>query len=471
MIITKEKSKKEITRTNLSILLVEDDLSLREEILIFLKKKFSTVYSAENGKEGLEMFMKLSPELVISDIKMPVMNGLEMIEQIKAESPHTPVIVNTAFSEVAYLIKAIEIGVDRLIQKPLERKKLMEAITRCAKPILQEKEIRCLNEQLDSSLEEHLGKSKSMKALFTRARQLASSNFSLILQGETGVGKSHIARLIHKMSKRSAHPFVTVDIGAIPEALVESELFGHKKGAFTGAVADKKGFFETAHEATIFLDELENLTPYVQAKLLRAVEDKKILPLGSTTPVDVDVRIIAATNKALESEVMEKRFREDLFYRLNDFTINIPPLRGRAEDIAILSRRFMVEAAEELDKNVTGITHQALEILEKHDWPGNIRELKSTIRRVMFFCSSDKINEEELLQALNSKESMRMPQAETNPLSHPESLTVLSMDELEKWGIENALRQTGGKKMEAAVLLKIGYSTLKRKMKLYNIGD
>ncbi|MCP5051804.1 MAG: sigma-54-dependent Fis family transcriptional regulator, partial [bacterium] len=219
----------------LSILLVEDDRQLREELLIFLHKKFTVVHWAGNGKEGLEMVERHSPELVITDIKMPLMTGLEMAQQLKSQQPDTPVIVLTAFSEVDYLIKAIEVGVDRLIRKPLDRKELMDAINHCSLPIMQRKEINGLNQQIGSSLSESLGKSTAMKELFTRINQLACSDFSLILQGETGVGKSYIARLIHKMSKRSGGPLVTIDIGSIPETLVESELFGHKKGAFTGA--------------------------------------------------------------------------------------------------------------------------------------------------------------------------------------------------------------------------------------------
>ncbi|MCP5051818.1 MAG: sigma-54-dependent Fis family transcriptional regulator, partial [bacterium] len=248
----------------------------------------------------------------------------------------------------------------------------------------------------------------------------------------------------------------------------ESELFGHKKGAFTGAVGDKKGLFQAAHRGTIFMDELENLSPYVQAKLLLAVEEKKVLPLGASLPVDVDIRIVAATNKDLETLVAEKKFREDLFYRLNDFSIRIPPLRERIEDIPLFARRFMLETAEELDKNVYHLTAGALEILEKHDWPGNIRELKSIIRRAVFFCSPGEVTGDDLLQVLKSKANHQTPLDEPAP-SALQPPSAFSLEELEKWGIQQALRRTGGKKSPAAVLLKIGYSTLIRKMKRYGI--
>jgi DNA-binding NtrC family response regulator len=451
-----------------TVLIVDDDPKYRMLISSLLEKLQLSTLTASDGKEGLDMVEKHHPELVVTDINMPVMSGLEMAGEIKSKHPELPIIVLTAFCETGYLIKAIEIGVDRLIRKPLDQKELKDAITHCSVPILQRKEIYRLNRQLDNSMDESLGKSESMKELFSRIHQLAASDFSLILQGETGVGKSYIARLIHKLSKRSSGPFITVDIGAIPESLVESELFGHKKGAFTGASGDKKGLFENANKGTIFLDELENLTPYVQSKLLLAVEEKKIQPLGGASPVDVDIRIVAATNKDLDALVAEKTFRQDLFYRLNDFSIHIPPLKERTLDIALFARRFMLETSEELDKNVYDLSPDALDLLEKYPWPGNIRELKSVIRRAVFFCSGGCLTAETILNALKSKENtLLFPKAPDLPEEGPPS--NLSLEEVEKWGIRQALQRTNGKKMQAAVLLKIGYSTLIRKMERYGI--
>lgn len=463
----KVNNAKGISIKDISILFVEDDDSLREAILDFLKKKCDTIYWASTGTEGLQHFLTHSPDIVISDIKMPGMDGLEMSEKIKEKAPGTPIIIITAFSEISYLVKAIEIGVDRLIQKPLDRKSLMSAITHCALPIIQQKEIKGLHRKIEGSLEDAMGTSAAVKPLIDLVCQLASSQFSLILYGETGVGKSYLARTIHKSSKRSTKPFVTVDIGAIPETLLESELFGHKKGAFTGASSDRKGYFEMAEGGTIFLDELENLSSYMQSKLLMAVDEKKITPLGTTTPIAVDVRIIAATNKDLQKEVNEGRFREDLFYRLNDFSVNIPPLRERKEDIPILASGFMVEASEELDKSIVNISPEALALLEKHQWPGNIRELKSVMRRAVLFCQGKSINTDNVLQAMNPKAEAKA--TTTAAAGIPVTIPQLTMDELEKWGICEALRLTNGKKMEAASLLKIGYSTLKRKMSKFGI--
>jgi DNA-binding NtrC family response regulator len=455
---------------NISILLVEDDDSLRDVILDFLKKKCDTVYWASNGVEGVENFLKYSPDVVITDIKMPEMDGLDMCKKIKETAPGTPVVVMTAFSEVSYLIKAIEVGVDRFVQKPFDRKGFMAAINHCALPIIQKKEINGLQRQIENSLVEVLGKSAAVKSLIDLIPQVASSHFSLILYGETGVGKTFMARIIHKLSRRSKKPFVTVDIGAIPETLVESELFGNKKGAFTGAGSDRKGYFERADGGTLFFDELENLSPYMQSKLLTAVDEKRVFPLGGRTPVEVDVRIIAATNKDLHEEVNGGRFREDLFYRLNDFSVYIPPLRERVEDIPLLAGVFMTEAGEELGKGVGTISPEALEILGKRGWPGNIRELKSVMRRAVLFGKENIITAEDVLQAMDTKEENAAAPVPAPASAIPVSLPELTMDELEKWGIREALRLTGGKKMEAAALLKIGYSTLKRKMEKFGIA-
>ncbi|UCH95241.1 MAG: sigma-54-dependent Fis family transcriptional regulator [Candidatus Aminicenantes bacterium] len=457
---------KDISIKNISILLVEDDDSLREAILGFLKKKCEKIYWATNGSEGFRHFVTYSPDVVITDIKMPGMDGLEMSQKIKEKAPETPIIIITAFTEVSYLIKAIEIGVDRFVQKPIDRKNFMAAILHCALPIVQQKEIDGFQQRIEHSLVEALGTSAAVKPLINLIQQLASSNFSLVLYGDTGVGKSFLARIIHNLSTRSDKPFVTVDIGAIPETLVESELFGHKKGAFTGAASDRKGFFRMAEGGTIFLDELENLSSYMQSKLLLAVDEKKIIPLGSSTPIEVDVRIIAAANKDLQQEVNRGKFREDLFYRLNDFSVRIPPLKERSEDIPFLAAKFMTEAAEELDKTITNISLPALEVLQTYSWPGNIRELKSVMRRAVLFCREKVITVDNVSLAMNpGEETVPTPAA-----GIPVSLPVLTMDELEKWGIREALRLTNGKKMEAASLLKIGYSTLKRKISKYGIN-
>lgn len=453
---------------DVSILYVEDDLFLRERVLEFLKMHFRCVYAAENGKEGLEIFGKESPDVVVTDIKMPVMNGLDMAQRIKEINNEIPIIILTAFSEASFLMKAIEIGVDRYVQKPTEGEELIEAIYKSILPGFQKKQIDGLTRHLHTSLENLLGKSATVQNLIEQVRQVAWSNFSVIIQGETGVGKSLIASTIHSLSKRADKPFIIVDIGVIPETLVESELFGYKKGAFTGADKNKTGFFERASGGTILLDELENMTPYVQSKLLRAVEDKKIYPLGSTSAVDIDIRIIGATNTDLAQEVREKKFREDLYYRLCEFNLYIPPLRERKEDIPLLARKFLAEAADELDVPLKPVEEEAMNLLAQHHWHGNVRELKNVMRRIALLCKHKLVtvqDVEHIINPGNAPDSLHMLEN-----TGPGDIPCYPLSEVEKWAITKVLEITKGKKLKAASLLKVDYKTLNAKIKKYKIN-
>ncbi len=257
---------------SLHILYVEDDNALREHMVELLRLIFDHVCPAKNGKEGLELFRAHSPHIVITDIKMPVLDGLEMSAIIKQEKKSTPIIITSAFNDTDYMIKAIELGVDRFVPKPIEQDSLLNAISTCAVPVIQENKIEGLDHALENTLLNRLGNTSYMRKLINRIRQVAETNFSVVLQGETGVGKSLVAEIIHELSPRAGNPFVIVEIGSIPETLIESELFGHKKGSYTGAVSDKKGFLEAAHRGTIFFDEIQDMSFHVQSKLLRAVE-------------------------------------------------------------------------------------------------------------------------------------------------------------------------------------------------------
>jgi DNA-binding NtrC family response regulator len=478
-----------------SILLVDDDPKYLKLLESALSREGNKIQCASSGEDALDRLNNFHPDLILLDVIMPRMTGFDVCLHLHNSSrfKDIPIIFLTSRDSPGDIIKGLKIGAVDYITKPfsvqelvarvnthLELKRKQDIIlemNRQLKKEIEERElaemalhkskekIKGLEQELEASLEEALGRSSAVKPLYSRIRQVASSQFSLILYGETGVGKSYLARIIHKLSNRSQKPFVVVDIGSIPESLVESELFGHKKGAFTGATEDRKGFFEKAHNGTIFLDELENLSLYVQSKLLLAADEKRILPLGSRVQVQVDVRIIAAANENLEEEVRQGRFRQDLFYRLNDFSIHIPPLRERREDICALASGFLIEAALELCKNIPELSPEALEFLENQPWPGNIRELKSVIRRAVLFCSKDTIFAEDIAQAMNINENKNFsPQKE-----HSISIPALTMEELEKWGIQQALHRTQGNKMEAASMLKIGYSTLKRKMIKYDI--
>jgi DNA-binding NtrC family response regulator len=321
-----------------------------------------------------------------------------------------------------------------------------------------------LNTAMETSLEWTLGKGQAIKRVIKQIHQVAASDFSIIIQGETGTGKSFIANAIHSLSKRAEKPFVTVDMGSIPETLVESELFGHERGAFTGAERKKKGYFEAANEGTILIDELQNMSPYVQSKLLTVVEERKLYPLGSTRPVEIDVRIIAATNSDIKQGVREKRFREDLFFRLGDFIITLPPLRERAEDIPFLAQKFLRDAASELNKHPTEISPEAVSLLVKNQWSGNVRELKNVMRRAVLLSDGDAIGPEHINFLI---EEVSEDKVAMLPLKEVASKAIRSA---EKQAIKQALCLTAGNKSKAASVLQVDYKTLLTKIKHYGIN-
>lgn len=310
-----------------------------------------------------------------------------------------------------------------------------------------------------------LGRSQSIRPVEEKIKKVAASDFSVLLEGETGVGKNLTARSIHQLSARRARPFIKVDIAAIPETLIESELFGYKKGAFTGASSDKKGFFEAANGGTLFLDELENLPAYAQSKLLGVMEDRAVVPLGTTTPVKIDVRIISAANKNLKQEAKEKKFREDLYFRLCEFDIRIPPLRERPEDIHALSLNFLRQAAGELGKQITSISEEAMTMLSGYTWPGNIRELRNVIRRAVLLSEGDCLNPMDF-PLLHREQNHNKPPANSKSDKIPNTLLLI---ELEKWAIRKALKITRGKAMKAAKMVGMEYQRFKRKLKKYAI--
>jgi DNA-binding NtrC family response regulator len=452
---------------DVTLLYVEDEIDVHEQVMEFLGMYFKTIYSAFNGKDGLALFKKHRPAIVLTDIRMPEMDGLEMAGKVRELSKETPIIIITAHYEADFLMKAIDIGVDKYVRKPTDGEKLLDAICKSALPQLQQLEIQTLSNKINATLESRISKCESMKDVVKNVQKVANSDFSVVIYGETGVGKSYVANIIHDMSPRADKPFITVDIAAIPETLVESELFGHTKGAFTGADKNKKGFFEVASGGTLFLEELENMSPYVQSKLLRAVEEKRIFPVGSTTPVDVDIRLISATNKNIFEEVKNDKFREDLFYRLCEFDIHIPPLRERPEDILEFAVRFVKEVAEELDKNIVEITDDARAVLRDHTWKGNVRELKNVMRRAVLLADGNRVTGEDVLRIVNTGAKGMRNQSAINALDDFSMNSAVI--EAEKQALRRALKETGFKKVKAASLLNIDYKTLVSKMEKYNI--
>ena len=448
-------------KLQLKVLYVEDEPDLRERIRIVLEMHFSEVRTAANGSEGLEVFSRELPDLVVSDIMMPVMDGIEMIRRIRELNLDTPIILSTAFTETGYLLKAIELGVSAYIRKPLDCRELIATIGKAATPVLQRVELERLRQAEQMSLELFLGDSPAMGQVIRQARAIARTNFSVVIQGETGVGKSHLASLIHGLSERRHHPFITVTVSSLAETLLESQLFGHVKGAFTGAAQAKKGLFEEAHGGTIFLDDIDCASAGLQAKILHAVEQKWFFPVGGTKPIQVDARIMVASNRDLLKEAHAGNFREDLYYRLADLVITIPPLRDRGGDVAVLARTFLNEVSLELQRDPPRITSEAVLMLNRQPWPGNVRELKSVMKRAALF-AGETLTCDDLAEIING------PLAST---AGSNASRLQSLEEVKRDAVQQALVATGGKKMEAARLLEVDYSSFKRMLEKYRLGQ
>jgi DNA-binding NtrC family response regulator len=442
------------------VLIVDDDEDLRGIVKEVLSDEGFSPTEASDGLRAIEVFKADRPQAVLLDLQMPRMNGLETLQELKKIDTHVPIIILTAHGDIPTAVEAIKNGAYDFSVKPPEFERLIITLKRAIERLTLEAEITKVSSALESSLEHLLGKSPAIRKVIKEVRQVAETDFSVIIQGETGTGKSVVASAIQNMSKRASKPFVSVDIGLIPDNLIESELFGYKKGSFTGAQKDKIGYFETAHLGTIFLDELENMSPLIQSKLLTVIEKKKVYPLGDTNPVDIDVRILSATNSDIKQSVLKKEFREDLFYRLGEFIISLPPLRERGEDIQLFAQKFIFEACAELNKQIKEMTSNAIARLTKHSWPGNIRELKNVMRRAVLMTDKDTIDEGCIDFLMNE-------QSETRASS---SLHLKdAVKELERRMILDALGKSRGNKTKTAEVLNISYRTLFEKIREYGI--
>jgi DNA-binding NtrC family response regulator len=465
------------------ILIVDDDDKVRVIIRENLKDHGFLPIEASSGKEAILSFKTEKPSLALLDFQMPGMDGIETMKELKKFDPDVPIIfltahgdistaveamklgaydfIVTAHGDISTAVEAMKLGAYDFIVKPPNFDLLVLTLKRASEKVDLSNKVKTLNNEVKTSLELLLGHSGPMKKVIQQIHQISQSDISLIIQGETGTGKSFIARTIHNLSKRANARLVTVDIGSVPETLVESELFGYEKGAFTGADQKKKGFFEIANGGTILIDELQNLSPYVQSKLLMAVEEKNIYPLGSTDPVKTDVRIIGATNTDIRKSVTEqKKFREDLFYRLSEYMIFLPPLRERPEDIPFLAEKFIRETAEDFNKQVNSISDQALELLKNYSWPGNIRELKNVIRRAVLFSDKEIIKPGQIEFFKDEDAAL---------IQKPEKPSNVSLAEMEKETIKQTLHTSKGNKTKAASILKISYTTLLRKIKQHSL--
>lgn len=445
------------------ILVVDDEEIIRDSLSYVLEKEGYEVTKAENGKDAYEKMVESHFDLVITDIEMPVMKGTELLEKIKTLNIQTSIIVITAFGSLETAITALRNGASDYILKPVEFDELLFKVKRIfeIKDILLEN--RVLREEIHRKydFENIIGKSPSIKKVYEMIEAVADTDTTVLISGNSGTGKELVARALHYKSNRRNKPFIAVNCGAISENLIESELFGHKKGAFTGAISDKEGYMKAANGGTLFLDEISEMPPQLQVKLLRAIQQKEYTPVGTTVSLSVNTRFIATTNRNLEEEVKAGRFREDLFYRINVVEIHLPSLKEREEDIPLLADHFLNIFRKELNKNIKGFDNEAMRALLSHEWKGEVRELENIIERAVIFCKSDMISLADL------PPSFRPRQDETE-LSFSGSLDE-SVRKFERDFILRALESNDNNKEKTAEAMKVGLSTLYRKLKELDI--
>jgi DNA-binding NtrC family response regulator len=442
-----------------SILLVEDEQVLRESIAQLLTEEGYEVVEAVDGQDAYEKVVDRAFDLVLTDIHMPRMDGLALLERLQRTAPETPIIVLTAFGTVDSAVAAMRAGAADFLLKPVQFDDVLLRISRVLEIRDIRRERRALSEQLaaPSKFQNLIGESPVMAKLFDLARKLSAVRSSVLIIGESGTGKELFARAVHYNGITRDKPFVAVNCGAIPESLIESELFGHRKGAFTGAVRDRVGYFEAATGGTLFLDEISTLPFAVQSSLLRVLEERVVVPVGDTKPRPVDVRIVAASNQDLRQLCQKGQFREDLLYRLDVVRLQLPPLRQRRQDIPLLAHHFLAKYAAEMNKKILSISNQAMRAMLSHNWPGNVRELENVIERAVIFAENGEITAADLpFQA-----------AETPP----ESGEVLkdALAQFERQHIIYSLRRHRFDKTETAKHLGIGVSSLYRKLDELNI--
>jgi DNA-binding NtrC family response regulator len=453
------------------ILIVDDEDCIRLVLTEFLENRGFTTCEAKDGFEAIASFAAERPDAVLLDLSMPGMDGMEVLSRLTAQDPSVPVIILTANGGISSAVQAVKSGAFDFISKPPDFEEITMRLSRAIEKAQLKKNLERLSNSVEASFSRYLGKSPAIKNVISQVHRVAPSQFSVIIQGETGTGKSTLAEFIHNLSARSGKPFVRVDIGVIPETIIESELFGHSKGAFTGADRAKKGYFEAAEGGTVFIDELENTSAQVQSKLLSAVEQKSVYPIGTTRAVPVDFRLIAATNTDLTSLVRLKKFREDLFYRLSEFTIHLPALRERKEDIGFLAARFCDEACDELKKKPLEIDDGAMELLMQCRWPGNVRELKNVMRRAVLLSSGGALDRgclAEVLEGAGDAPGAAGIESSSSVLPLKE-VSSRAVSDAETATIKQALTLSGGNKSKAASLLQVDYKTLLTKIRQYGI--
>ncbi len=444
-----------------TILLIDDDPSLRRVTEYHLSEKGFHVETASSGREGLDCFDNLSVDLVLTDVKLGDMNGLDILEHIKEQTPDIPVIIMTAFGSIEMAVSAMNKGAFNFLTKPFERDTLIHSCKKALELGGLRSKTRLLAHEINrlTGTAGIVSASSVMKSLLDTASRAAGSEATILISGESGTGKEVLARLIHQNSARKNGPLIAVNCAAIPEGLIESELFGHVKGAFTGAVKDRKGHFHTASGGTLFLDEIGELSTDIQVKLLRAIQEKEVQPVGSENVRKVDIRIIAATNLDLQEKIAKGRFREDLYYRLSVIPLFIPPLRERSDDIPALANHFLKKFEAPKDVVFSGA---AMDLLKTYDWPGNIREMQNIVERCIILRKKSVIDPEDL-QLLSPKSSSGFLDPEI-----PDE--GIALEEIEKQYIIKALEKAGQNRSKAARLLKIPRHVLLYRLEKYGLS-
>ena len=453
------------------ILIVDDEEEIRRLLSRLVVQEGFEPLTVPDGKTALELIRRESPDVLLLDIRMPGLDGMEVLRRAKELDRDLPIIMITAHGIVKGAVEALRAGAHDYLVKPFAHADVIRSIHRAVNDRRLRRTVRVLSERVReaASLQDLMGPSDQIARISADVASVASSNFAVLIKGETGTGKELVARAIHQASPRASAPFVAVDCGAIPETLFESELFGHEKGAFTGAERQKAGKFEIASRGTLFLDEISNMPPGCQAKLLRALQDKSVTRVGGTKPVSVNIRLLVATNEDLET-ADPAAFRRDLFFRLNEFTIAIPPLRERRQDIIFLAKRFLDLTNHELQKAVRGFSEPAVERLLTHDWPGNVRELRSAIRRAVLL--ADQVVDEDHLGLQTARQPPVRPSgisAGPNDGLSLKELVRRTTAAVERATLIKVLKETGGNKAKAARLLQIDYKTIHVKVKGYGI--
>jgi DNA-binding NtrC family response regulator len=448
------------------VLVIDDETGSRESMAIALEKAGLKVRTFDDARRALE-YLDTDPGagLAVSDLKMPGMGGLEFLRAVRERGSDLAVILVTGFGSLETAVEAIRVGADDYLTKPVDLYELRKRVKTLLENRQLKEEVSSLKQMLDKryGFESIIGKSAPMERLFEQMRLVAPTRSTVLVVGESGTGKELVANAVHWASPRRGERILAINCGAIPNDILESELFGHEKGAFTGAVARKIGKFELAHEGTLFLDEISELYPELQVKLLRVLEERNIMRVGGSELIDVDFRLIAATNKDLEELVAEGRFREDLYYRLKVVTLRIPPLRERPEDIALLAEHYLDRFTAEHDKEPKSMSQEALEVLAAYSWPGNVRELKNVIESLVIFHQSDTVEAADLPAELR-------PAGAAGGDGGPVQCRTgqpRTMAEIERRAILETLELTGGRRADAAKILQIGLRTLQRKLKDY----